>query len=67
MDVDGTTVAEVGPGAVMGERAILEGGVRTSTLTALTPVRIAVAEAADIDRVALEELASGHRREDQLA
>ncbi|MEN3357587.1 MAG: hypothetical protein V7637_1569, partial [Mycobacteriales bacterium] len=39
--VDGTPLAEVGPGAVLGERAVLEGGSRTATLTAVTPVRVA--------------------------
>ena len=31
VEIDGEPVAEVGPGSVLGERAILEGGVRTST------------------------------------
>lgn len=63
VDVDGTVVAELGPGAVVGERAVLEGGRRTSTLVARTPVRVAVAasDALDLDR--LRELAEGHRRE----
>lgn len=64
IDVDGEVLSEVGPGAVMGERAILESGVRTATLTAKTPVRIAVAEATEIDLTALEKLAEGHRREE---
>jgi hypothetical protein len=61
--VDGTPLAEIGPGAVLGERAMLEGGTRTATLTAVTPVRVAEAPAAAIDRAALAELAQGHRRE----
>jgi CRP-like cAMP-binding protein len=61
--VDGAPVAEVGPGAILGERAILEGGVRTSTLKALTPVRGAVATADQVDRQTLAQLAAGHRRE----
>jgi hypothetical protein len=61
--VDGAPVAEVGPGAILGERAILEGGVRTSTLKALTPVRVAVATADQVDRQTLAQLAAGHRRE----
>ena len=36
-------VAEVGPGAILGERAVLEGGVRTASLPASTDVRVAVA------------------------
>jgi hypothetical protein len=60
---DGERLAEYGPGALLGERAHLEGGARTSSLTAVTPCRIAAAAAAAIDRGALEELAGGHRRE----
>ncbi|MEN3360966.1 MAG: hypothetical protein V7637_4948, partial [Mycobacteriales bacterium] len=61
--VDGTPLAEVGPGAVLGERAVLEGGSRTATLTAVTPVRVAEAAAAALDLAALAELSRGHRRE----
>ena len=64
VDVDGQPVAEVGPGAILGERARLEGGVRTSSLRALTPVRVAVARADDIDPSAMAEVSSGHRREE---
>lgn len=63
VDVDGTRLAEIGPGAVLGERAVLEGGVRTATVTAVTPVRVAVAAADALDRAALAELAEGHQRE----
>ena len=62
--VDGQPVAELGPGAFVGERAALEDGVRTATLTAVTPVRVAAAPVADVDPSALEELAEGHHRED---
>ncbi len=62
-DVDGEPVVELGPGAVMGERAVLEGGVRTSTNVAVTRCTIAVAPADDVDRDALVELSEGHRRE----
>jgi len=64
VEVDGELVAEVGPGAIVGERAVLEGGTRTATLRAVTPVRVAVAPKDDIDQDALAELAAGHRRED---
>ncbi|MDP8992287.1 MAG: cyclic nucleotide-binding domain-containing protein [Actinomycetota bacterium] len=64
VEVDGQPVAEVGPGAILGERAVLEGGRRTSTLRALTPCRVAVAPGDSIDRVALKEVSAGHRRED---
>jgi hypothetical protein len=61
---DGERLAEFGPGALLGERAALEGGRRTSTMVAVTKGRVAVAAFDDIDRAALEELATGHRRED---
>lgn len=63
VEVDGEAVAEVGPGTVLGERAILEGGRRTSTLRAATPVKVAVARSDQIDRAALQDLAKAHRRE----
>jgi hypothetical protein len=63
--VDGEPIAEVGPGAILGERAVLEGGTRTSTLEAQTACRVAVARADQVDRAALVELATKHRREEQ--
>jgi hypothetical protein len=65
VEVDGCPVAEVGPGAILGERALLEGGTRTSTLRAVTPVRVAVARPEDIDRDVLEQISRGHRREER--
>jgi len=64
VEVNDEAVAEVGPGAVLGERAVLEGGLRTSTLTARTPVKVATAGAADLKPEVLAELASHHRREE---
>jgi hypothetical protein len=66
VEVDGNELAEVGPGAVVGERALLEGGVRTSTLRARTASRVAAVPFETIDRDRLRALAGGHRREDQL-
>jgi hypothetical protein len=63
VDVDGSPVAELGPGAVVGERALLEDGRRTSSLTALTRCLVAVADASSIDPSALQELSAGHQRE----
>jgi hypothetical protein len=60
---DSEWLAEYGPGALLGERAHLEGGARTSTLTAVTACRVAAVPAAQFDRESLEELAGGHRRE----
>jgi hypothetical protein len=65
--VDGQAVGEVGPGAVLGERAVLEGGTRTATLAAVTAVRVAEAGAESIDLDALAALSQGHRREELRA
>jgi hypothetical protein len=63
VDVDGAALAEVGPGAILGERAVLEGGTRTSTLRAVTKCRVAAARGDALDRKTLEEISQGHRRE----
>lgn len=63
VEVDGHHLAEVGPGAILGERALLEGGRRTSTLRATTNAKVAVAPAGQLDRAALEEVSAGHRRQ----
>ena len=64
VEVDGEQLAELGPGAVLGERAVLEGGLRTSTLRAVTECKVAAVPADRIDRAKLEQLAAGHRREE---
>jgi hypothetical protein len=64
VEVDGKALADLGPGVVLGERAVLEGGLRTSTLRAVTDIKVAVATADTIDPAALAELSTGHRRED---
>jgi Cyclic nucleotide-binding domain len=64
---DGTRLAEYGPGAILGERAQLEGGVRTSTLVAATPCRVASVDAGQFDSAMLTELAAGHQREDSAS
>jgi hypothetical protein len=64
IDVDGERVAEYGPGALLGERAHLEGGARTSSIVAVTNARVASVPAESLDRSSLEELSTGHRRED---
>jgi hypothetical protein len=65
VEVDGDEVAEVGPGAILGERAILEGGLRTSTLRARTPVKVAVAPGDQIEPAVLAEISESHRREEE--
>jgi hypothetical protein len=64
--VDGEVVAELGPGAVVGERAMLEGGRRTSTLRALTGCKVAAARSVEVAPAVLEQLREGHRREDEV-
>jgi hypothetical protein len=61
--IDGNEIGDVGPGAVLGEHAILDSTPRTATLTATTAVKIAEAPADAIDRDALAQLAPLHRRE----
>ena len=64
VEADGDEVAEVGPGNIVGEMALLqEEGKRTATLRARTPARVAVLAAESIDREALSELAGGRQRE----
>jgi hypothetical protein len=65
VSVGNDELAELGPGAVLGERALLEGGTRTSTVTATTKCRVAVARSVDIEPAALEALREEHRREEQ--
>ena len=65
VEVDGDTVAEVGPGAIVGERAVLEGGRRTATVRARTAAKVAVQDASAIETDDLHEVAAGHRREEE--
>jgi len=62
--VDDREIAEIGPGAVLGERAFLEGGKRTSTLHSMTRCRVAVTSAEQLDELSLAEVATGHRKEE---
>jgi Cyclic nucleotide-binding domain len=62
-EVEGEEVAQVGPGAILGEGAVVAGGRRNATLRACTPARVAVIAAEQIDRNAMEMLAAGRRRD----
>jgi hypothetical protein len=64
VEKDDKRLAEYGPGAMLGERAHLEDGGRTSSLIAVTACRIAAVHAKQLERASLEQLATGHRRED---
>jgi len=61
---NGEPLAEYGPGAMLGERARLEGGTRTASVVAVTRCKVASVDGGQFDRAALQELASGHRREE---
>jgi hypothetical protein len=65
VEAGGTVLANLGPGAVLGERASLEQGRRTATVRALTDCRVVSYLAADLSPEDLRELATGHHREDQ--
>jgi hypothetical protein len=64
VEVDGEEVAEIGPGAVVGERAALEAGTRTATLRARTRARVAETTSGELELDDLGSLASTHRKED---
>ena len=61
---NGEPLAEYGPGAMFGERAQLESGVRTASLVAVTPCKVAWVDGAALERSALVELSGLHRREE---
>ena len=63
VEVDGKEIAEIGPGAVVGERAALEGGTRTATLRATTRARVAETPPDRLDLESLGDLAATHERE----
>jgi hypothetical protein len=65
VEVDGEAIAELGPGAIVGERAGLESGRRTATLRAVTDCKVAKVPGDHIDPVKLTELSAGHKREEQ--
>src|SRR3954454_2995423 len=62
VEVDGEEVAELGPGTLLGEMALLEGGKRQASVYATTPVRAVVVPPDGIDESALGELAASRQR-----
>ncbi len=58
VDVDGEEVGEIGPGAIVGERALLDDGTRKATLTARTKCRVAVVPADMLERSEMEALSA---------
>ena len=67
VEVAGEKLVDLGPGAVLGERALIEGGARTATLRAVTACKVAAVNGDQIAPAALAELAGGHHREDDRA
>src|SRR5207247_9754994 len=65
VEVDGKQVAEVGPGAIVGERATLETGLRTATLRALTPCRVDSVPRRYADGKELVGMSAGHQRREK--
>jgi Cyclic nucleotide-binding domain len=65
VEAGGSVLAELGPGAVLGERASLEESRRTATIRALTDCRIVSYPAAALPLPELRELAASHHREDE--
>lgn len=63
VSVGGDDLAQLGPGAVVGERSLFEGGRRTATLTAATPCKVVEAAEDDLDPAVLRQLTETHRRE----
>ena len=61
VEIDGEGVAEIGPGAVVGERAALEGGIRTATLRATTRARVAAIAPDQLNAELRESLAATRR------
>lgn len=62
--VDGEVIGELGPGAIVGERAQLEGGTRTATLRAKTAGKVVGVPGEELNREALEQVAAGRTRGD---
>src|SRR5580765_4780361 len=63
VEVDGEEVAELGPGALIGEMALLGEGKRTASVYATTPTRVVVVPPEAVSQSALEELAAGRQRD----
>jgi hypothetical protein len=63
VSIGGEDLAQLGPGAVVGERALFEGGRRTATLTAASACKVVEASEEDLDPDVLRQLTEVHRRE----
>jgi CRP-like cAMP-binding protein len=62
VEIDDHVVAQVGSGAILGERAVLGDGRRTATLRAVRSSRVAVIGADQISRPQLDEISASRSR-----
>jgi len=62
VEADGEVVAQVGSGAILGERAVLGDGRRTATLRAVRSSRVAVIGPDEISRPELAEISTSRTR-----
>jgi CRP-like cAMP-binding protein len=62
VEIDGEVVAQVGSGAVLGERAVLGDGRRTATLRAVRSSRVAVIGSHEISTPHLRENSESRTR-----
>jgi hypothetical protein len=62
VEIDREVVAQVGSGAILGERAVLGEGLRTATLRAVRSSRVAVIGPDEIGRPQLAELSASRTR-----
>lgn len=62
VEQDGEEIVELGPGAIVGEMALVDSTSRNATLRATTPCRVAVIPGERIDRDALARVAEQRRR-----
>ena len=62
VEIDGEVVAQVGSGAILGERAVLGDGRRTATLRAVRSSRVAVIGSAEISGRQLLEISASRTR-----
>jgi hypothetical protein len=62
VEIDGEVVAQVGSGAILGERAVLRDGRRTATLRAVRSSRVAVIASHEISRPQLDKISASRTR-----
>jgi CRP-like cAMP-binding protein len=62
VEIDGEVVAQVGSGAILGERAVLGDGRRTATLRAVRSSRVAVIRSDEISSAHLDEISASRTR-----